>query len=542
MSAFLQLLTSILATLGAYGLSRLGIFLYREWTSHLRVVPGPPIRSYFFGNFTSAGAALWENSGALHEQWVKEYGKTIVYKGLLGMNRLYTTDLKALSHIMMHSNTYQKPDMIRYALRHLLGNGVFIVEGEEHKRQRRVMNPAFGPAQIRELTEVFVGKSLQLRDIWLSEAQEAGGVLSVNASTYFSRLTLDVIGLAGFNYNFDALTTDPKDNELNNAFDKLFKGKGVSAIMVIKALVPALRWMKTSYDKQLDEIRNTMNRIGMELIQKSKTELSEKYSVLERDSVRGKHLLTLLLRSNMASDLPPSQRLTDSEVSAQVPTFLAAGHETTSTATAWTMYALSLAPHIQSKLREELLTVGTDNPTMDELNALPYLDAVVRESMRVHAPIASSMRAATQDDAIPLETPFTDRNGIVHDYIEVKKGQSLLIPIAAINVDTSLWGEDAHEFRPERWENLPKAVAGIPGVWGNMLSFLGGPRGCIGWRFSVVETKAIIFTLLRAFEVELGVPADEIIKGSSLVQRPVLRSRPKDGVQMPLIIKPIQKV
>ena len=82
-----------------------------------------------------------------------------------------------------------------------------------------------------------------------------------------------------------------------------------------------------------------------------------------------------------------------------------------STATTWALYALSLHPHIQSKLREELYTLATDAPTMDELNSLHYLDFVVRESLRVHPPVASSLRSATRDEVIPLAIPFTNTKG-----------------------------------------------------------------------------------------------------------------------------------
>lgn len=92
-----------------------------------------------------------------------------------------------------------------------------------------------------------------------------------------------------------------------------------------------------------------------------------------------------------------------------------AGHETTSSATTWAIYALCKQPEVQSKLRDELLTASTDNPTMDELNSLPYLDAVVREAMRLHSPVTSTLRNAVKDDVIPFDVPFTDRNGKVHN-------------------------------------------------------------------------------------------------------------------------------
>ena len=91
--------------------------------------------------------------------------------------------------------------------------------------------------------------------------------------------------------------------------------------------------------------------------------------------------------------------------------------------------------------------MSTDSPTMDELNALPYLDAVVRETLRHHAPVAATTRVAVQDDVIPLDTPLTDRNGRTRDHIEIKKGDLVFFPILSINRRKEIWGEDAHEFK-----------------------------------------------------------------------------------------------
>jgi cytochrome P450 len=81
------------------------------------------------------------------------------------------------------------------------------------------------------------------------------------------------------------------------------------------------------------------------------------------------------------------------------------------------LYALTQDIRVQTKLREELLAVETDTPTMDELNALPYLDMVVRETMRIHAPVPSTIRVATKDDILPLNAPFKDKKGVLHDGI-----------------------------------------------------------------------------------------------------------------------------
>ncbi|EKM59788.1 uncharacterized protein PHACADRAFT_250518 [Phanerochaete carnosa HHB-10118-sp] len=309
-----------------------------------------------------------------------------------------------------------------------------------------------------------------------------------------------------------------------------------------------------------------MRRIGLRLIAEKKaaivaeTAATEKGRGVERKDITERDLLTLLIRANMATDIPESQRLTDDEVLAQVPTFIVAGHETTSTATTWALFALAQRPHVQRKLRAELLGVPTDGPTMDALNALPYLDAVVRETFRHHAPVPMSLREAVQDDVIPVGTPYTDKHGRVRETVEVRRGDLVCLPILALNRRCDIWGDDAHEFRPERWEDVPEAAASVPGVWGNLLTFLGGPRACIGYRFSVVEcvpaavflslprqvcsellgrTKALLFALVRAFEFELAVPAEDVKKQSRIVTRPVVTG--PDGrakASLPLIIRP----
>ena len=83
----------------------------------------------------------------------------------------------------------------------------------------------------------------------------------------------------------------------------------------------------------------------------------------------------------------------------------------------WALYALSQNKDAQTKLREEICNISTDNPTMDELNGLLYMDAVVRETLRLYPTVASIIREAGRDDCIPLSKPLTDKKGIVHNVI-----------------------------------------------------------------------------------------------------------------------------
>ncbi|KAI0736247.1 cytochrome P450 [Fomitopsis betulina] len=533
--------TSLSLALGAaavgYALFRLYEVFIAPLLSPIRDLPGPPNPSFIWGNLKEILDA--ENS-VLHEAWTEKYGNTLMYRAWFQQPRLYTVDTRALNHVLSHSNDYQKPSLARYNLGQVVGEGLLIVEGEQHRQQRRIMNPAFGPAQIRELTEIFVEKAVQLRDLWDAEISKEDEPARINIMKGLSKMTLDAIGLAGFNYHFDSLNTEGKPNELNSAFETMFGSIADFALFpLLQAYFPPLRIIPNARTRRIERAQKVMRRIGLQLVEEKKAEIMKATSSGEKgdDTLHSRDLLTLLIKANMATDVPESQRLSDEDVLAQVPTFLVAGHETTSNATTWCLYALTQAPHVQQKLRDELLGVATDNPTMDELNALPYLDAVVRETMRLHAPVPSSIRIAMRDDVIPLNTPYVDVHGQVHDVVPVTKGSPIFIPILAINRAKVLWGEDAHEFRPERWENVPEAAQSVPGVWGNLMSFLGGPRSCIGYRFSLVEMKALVFTLVRAFEFELAVPASEITKKAVVVQRPYIKSEMEKGSQMPLLVK-----
>lgn len=139
----------------------------------------------------------------------------------------------------------------------------------------------------------------------------------------------------------------------------------------------------------------------------------------------------------------PAHRLSTEETLCQISTFIAAGHETTASALTWTLYALAQAPRVQHRLRAELRSTAPDN-----LARLPYLDWVVREALRVHAPVTNTMRVCMRDvDEIPVARPFRDRAGRLHDSIRVRRWDIISVPIQAINKSIGLWGEDAQVFR-----------------------------------------------------------------------------------------------
>ncbi|TFK45671.1 cytochrome P450 [Heliocybe sulcata] len=525
----------LLLCLGAFVIYKIASRVIRPLLSPVRNLPGPPNPSIVFGHMK---AMFGNDFASVQEGWLREYGPVVRFTGILNSNRVLTLDTRALNHVLT-SPIYEKPADARQHLARVIGPGVLVVEGPEHRKQRRVMAPAFSPGHIRDMTDIFLDKAAQLRDIWMTQITESGEAAAtrVDALSWLGKLTLDVIGMAGFGYDFDALRPKDTPNELSEAFSTMFGGPPSFRLLpFLQAWVPLFRLIPDKQTQVVAHAQAVMTRIGRQLITEKKATARAEMSGerFDRKAMQGMDLLSRLVRANMATDLNEKQRMSDEDILAQIPTFMVAGHETTSTATTWCLYALSSHPEIQDKLRQELLDVGTEAPSMDTLMALPYLDAVVRETLRVHPPVPMAGRVAQRDDIIPMEGTFADLSGRERGNIMVAKGDFVLLPIVAVNRAKEIWGEDALEFRPERWDAIPESASKIPGVWGSVFSFLGGSRACIGYRLSIVEMKAILFTLLRSFEFELGVRKENVGKKAGIVMRPIIKG---GETEMPLVVK-----
>ncbi|KAF8146301.1 cytochrome P450 [Mycena galopus ATCC 62051] len=533
-----HILFMLAAAILCYGLIHTLQFLYHEWTYPL--VAGPRNPSWIFGNFKEIGAGT-----DVTKRWQEEFGLIYLFRGLFSSRQLYAADVKALSYIVANDSQYVRlPSTVSFRTR-LLGKGVLTVVGDDHKRQRRILNQAFGAPQIRFLTEIFVDKAAQLRDVWAAEVAKGNIVAPghrVDVTDGLRRMTLDVIGQAGFNYDFHALA-DTGHNEMSEALTNLFHSPYTRRnfmFVELQRLIPALKFLPLPGRKALATAHAEMLSIASQIVSDSKRDIlaqaEKSYDSSKRD------LLSVLLKANMSTSIPTQQRMSDAEVIAQIPTFVLAGHETTSNSTSWALHSLSLHPATQKKLREELFTMSSENPTMEQLNSLPYLECVVRETLRVHGPVAFMDRIATQDDVLPLLRPYIDMAGKSHDTFPIRKGQIIHMSILAFNRDPEIWGPDAGEFRPEHWENVPCAAGAIPGMpHPNLFSFFAGQTNCIGYRFSLVEMKALLFTLIRAFEFEPAVPKSRIGHGAGFIHSPIYLDEPERGSTLPMILKPVNK-
>ncbi|KAH9968095.1 cytochrome P450 [Russula dissimulans] len=533
--------TSTIVLLGLFLLYTTVNKIITHLSAPIRKLRGPKSVNWFSG---SHARSVWEPDAQDDQlRWIHQYGHVFRCYGRFNMTRVVTTDLQALNYIL-NAPEFEKSEDVRWFLGHAVGKGLLVVEGLKHRQQRKIMSPAFGLPQIKEYTQVFIDKANEFRDAMMAQTLQShtpNGSIRIDIYLWLSKVTLDIIGHAGFNHAFGSLHQDGPD-QVTEGLRKATTFNPFSIKFLIPLLIPPARLIPTDRSRLFASTLESLRSLGRSLISQKKAEIltseSNVKSGVEKRSIQGRDLLSLLIKANMATDIGDSARMTDEEILAQVPTFLIAGHETTSTAVAWALYALACHPAAYAKLTAEARGFSTDSPSMEELNGMTYLDCVTREVLRLHSPIPNTYRVAKDDVVVPLSEPFVDRYGIRREELRLRKGDVVLIPILAIHRLKSLWGEDADEFKPERWEAIPEEAEAIPSVFSNLLAFLTGSHACIGYRFAVTEMKAILFCFVRAFDFELAVPPGHVTRKTLVAARPILTSDLDSGPQLPFIVRP----
>jgi len=243
-------------------------------------------------------------------------------------------------------------------------------------------------------------------------------------------------------------------------------------------------------------------------------------------------LLTILL--NAAEE----HKIGLEDVYNHISTFIIAGFETTATSIAYAVWELARHPDKQLKLREELSALPGEASLKDMQERLPYLDAILKETLRLYPALAYMERVSTKFDIIPLRDPVKLSNGQTTSEIVVYPGQTVIIPIIAIHRQEDVW-KDPDTFRPERWlEEMPPDDRLNTG-WENILAFSDGPRSCIGTHLAVFNFKIVLSSLATRFHFN-DAKLSMSLKISSSLQPWVYRNKEDPGSnELPVILHAI---
>ncbi|KAF2499486.1 putative P450 monooxygenase [Lophium mytilinum] len=507
------------------------VFIYPFFFSPLRHLPGPKGISRGEYPLIGHGLSMFSRPPGGHLlEFMKEVPNDglIHFRGFFHVGRLLPTDPRALADVLVH-NSYdiEKPPWVRSFLRQFLGDGLLISEGEEHKFQRKHIMPAFSFRHIKELYPIFWQKSLELTEAIAAEihehpevpAGEKGGVPSgvVVINHWASKATMDIIGLAGLGRDIQALKNS--DDELIKNYEEILEPtteKGlyfVLNLLISQRLLRALPWR---INEVIRITSSNLKAICRQFVQ-------EKKQLMRTQKEDQKDILSVLIESNDFSD--------DSLVD-QLLTFLAAGHETTSSAFTWVTHLLAINPDIQSTLRKEVFanlpSPSTSPVSGDDISALleslPYLNGVCAETLRLFP-------------TIPVTSRITTRPTTISDN-PIPAGIQVIVAPWAINRSPTLWGSDAEVFRPERWidySTSPPRFNGSGGADSNFAfsTFIQGPRSCIGERFARAELRALVAVFVGKFMMEMADPNEVVVPAGTITLKPKngmhLRLRAVDG-------------
>ncbi|CAE6536761.1 unnamed protein product, partial [Rhizoctonia solani] len=535
----------VLALLGL--LTARSIYPILKRSTTFRELDGPKPESVLWGD----EALLFrpETSLTTHEELLKTYGSVCKIKGMFGEDRLWIADPRAMNDIILKAyDSFHEPEPFLIWMRLATGNHLLTTHGKStfydiNTRCNARFSTQYLPPAICVNTPTFTAIAHQLEDIIASKAQasySASGGMSgvVDIYPWMGNVALEMIGQAGMGYSFGAL--EGEEHAYLKASQQLFPS--MNALWFVRPFLTTLVNLGSSVFRRavvdrlpfkrvqdMKSVADIMDSTAVHIYQKKKAALAS--GTLESEIAAGQDIISMLLKQNEV--VSPEEQMNEEEIIAHVNALVFAGNDTTSAALAQTFYLLAKHLDVQDRIREEVQEAhrlyGRDLD-YDQLNSLTFLDAVCRESLRLWAPAQMVERIACVDYNLPLHYPVKSKDGkTMISNIHVPKGTHIYLSLSSTNRDKQTWGEDADKFNPYRWlEPMPSSVSEsrIPGVYSNMMTFLGGPRACLGFKFSQLEMKIVLSLLISRFRFDLG--SEDIGWVAGGVVRPHVRG--KDGV------------
>ncbi|OWM73127.1 hypothetical protein CDL15_Pgr001241 [Punica granatum] len=358
----------------------------------------------------------------------------------------------------------------------LIANGLTNHEGEKWATHRKIINPAFHLEKLKLMLPACYLSCDEMVKRWekLISTEES---VELNAWPDLQNLTCDVISRTAFGSSYE---------EGKRIFELQIEQVELAIQYMQTIYIPGWRFVPTKMNRRMkhltEEVHSLLRRI-----------ISRRDKSIRAEEAATADLLGLLLESNMKEQHENRGNkytgMSIQDVIEECKLFYFAGQETTSILLVWAMILLSIHPQWQDRAREEVLQVfGRDGkPDLDGLNRLKIVTMILYEVMRLYPPVTMINRF--------------NRKEMKLGKLTIPAGVELSVPILLVHHDKEHWGEDAKEFKPERFsEGISKAtrnqVVYLPFGW--------GPRICIGMNFALIEAKMAMAMILQRFSFGLS--------------------------------------
>lgn len=393
--------------------------------------------------------------------------------------------------LVTQSSKFEKAPLDKQILGKFLGNGLLTSDGDFHKRQRRLAQPAFHSKRIHNYAEVMVDYTNQIMADWLDNKV-------VNMAEEMMHLTMLIVSKTLF--DADAIT-----------------GSGETADTIGSAMHDFQAVSNRDYQRGftlpnwLPTADNRLrNRAAAEFSQVMEQIIAERRQTAVNGQVADTGDLLSMLMLSIDED---GEVMDDRQLRDEVATLFAAGHETTSNALSWTWYLLAQHPEVEAKLHEELDRVlAGRQPTLADLPALPYTLQIIKEAMRLYPPAwILNGRIALEDAELAGYT--------------IPKGSTVFISPYVMH-HLPQYFEEPEAFKPERF--TPEFEKALPKY--AYMPFGGGARVCIGNSFAMMEAQLVLAAIAQRFRLELA--NDEPVRYKAQITL-----TPQNGIQMRVVTR-----
>ncbi|KAI3519537.1 hypothetical protein L1887_08737 [Cichorium endivia] len=401
-------------------------------------------------------------------------------------SRVYTADPANIEYILKTNfANYSKGEYNIGVMRDLFGDGIFAVDGVKWRHQRKLASFEFSTKVLQEFSTVsFKSNTAKLaKKISLLAATEQ----SMDLQDLLMKSTLDSIFKVGFGFDLDTLSgLDEASNRFNKAFDD---SNGLVYWRFVDLLWRVKRYLNIGSEAVLKENIRIIDNFVYELIQNKREQMKDEKLYRDKEDI----LSRFLMESENDPENMNDEYLRDISLS-----FVIAGKDTSANTLTWFFYILCKHPWIQEKVVDEVkrATGADDHTSIDEfslkltelaLDKMHYLHAALSETLRLYPAVPLNGKCAEKDDVLP-------------DGFKIKKGDGVGYMAYPMGRMTYIWGEDAEEFRPERW--LKNGVFQPESPY-KFIAFQAGPRICLGKEFAYRQMKILAAFLVYFFKFKL---------------------------------------
>lgn len=448
------------------------------------------------------------NFHRLHDYMTDLARKHKTYR-LLGLfrNEIYTSDPPNVEY-MLRTNfeNFGKGSHNHRILRDLLGDGIFTVDGEKWRQQRKISSYEFSTRVLREYSSVIFRRSAVKLAKIVSKASTSGQAIDIQ--DLFMKSTLDSIFHVSFGIDLDSLHgVNEETGKFCNAFE-------ASSTMTL--------WRYVDVAWPLKKILN----IGSEATLKENIKIVDEYiyklihNALEQRQKLGDK--TSMRRENIVSRFLQAETTDPKYLRDIILNFVIAGKDTTAVTLAWFIYMLCKHPAVQERVAKEIEEVTnvedvTDfaefaaRLTEESLEKMQFLTATINETLRLYPAVPVDAKICFSDDTLP-------------DGFSVRKGDMVSYQPYAMGRMKFIWGDDAEEFRPERWLDGDGNVQ--PQSPFKFTAFQAGPRICMGKEFAYRQIKIMLSVLVGSFKFKMS-DEKKIVK-----YQPMINLLIKGGLQV----------